>query len=69
MPDDTSDRAARAAPAGAAAPAPDYGARLREKQKVKRYYGVFEKQFRRYMDLAGRSKGTISTPKMVPAPV
>ena len=35
----------------------DYGSRLREKQKVKRYYGVFERQFRRYMDIAGRSKG------------
>ena len=28
----------------------EYGVRLREKQKVKRYYGVLEKQFRRVMD-------------------
>ena len=37
--------------------ATDYGERLREKQKVKRYYGVLERQFRRYMDIASRSKG------------
>jgi len=30
----------------------DYGVRLREKQKCKRYYGVLEKQFRRYFDMA-----------------
>lgn len=42
----------------------DYGSRLREKQKVKRYYGVFEKQFRRYMDLAGRSKGNTGSTLM-----
>lgn len=35
----------------------DYGIQLREKQKVKRYYGVLEKQFRRYYDKAARSKG------------
>jgi small subunit ribosomal protein S4 len=35
----------------------DYGSRLREKQKVKRYYGVYERQFRRYMDIASSSKG------------
>ncbi len=35
----------------------DYGLRLREKQKVKRYYGVFEKQFKRYFALAERSRG------------
>ena len=28
---------------------------LREKQKVKRYYGVLERQFRRYFDIASRS--------------
>jgi small subunit ribosomal protein S4 len=42
----------------------DYGARLREKQKVKRYYGVFERQFRRYMDIAGRSKGNTGSTLM-----
>src|SRR5207248_939647 len=34
----------------------EYGERLREKQKLKRFYGVFEAQFRRYFALAGRSK-------------
>jgi small subunit ribosomal protein S4 len=33
----------------------EYGVRLREKQKLKRFYGVLEKQFRRYFALAGRS--------------
>ncbi len=35
----------------------DYGIHLREKQKVKHYYGVLERQFRRYFDRAERSKG------------
>jgi small subunit ribosomal protein S4 len=35
----------------------DYGLHLREKQKVKHYYGVLERQFRRYFVLAERSKG------------
>jgi len=35
----------------------DYGVRLNEKQKLKFHYGVLEKQFRRYMDLAGRMPG------------
>ena len=34
-----------------------YGIQLREKQKVKRIYGVLEKQFRRYFQMAERSKG------------
>lgn len=34
----------------------EYGIRLREKQKVKRYYGVLEKQFQRYFKMAERSK-------------
>lgn len=34
-----------------------YGKQLREKQKVKRLYGVLEKQFRRYVDEALKSKG------------
>src|ERR1700746_1729491 len=33
----------------------EYGRRLREKQKLKRFYGVFERQFRRYFKLASRS--------------
>ena len=35
----------------------EYGVRLREKQKVKRYYGVFEKQFMKYFHQAERTKG------------
>jgi len=35
----------------------DYGIRLREKQKVKRYYGVFERQFKIYFRMAERFKG------------
>jgi small subunit ribosomal protein S4 len=35
----------------------DYGVRLREKQKVKRYYGLGEEQFMRYFHKAGRTKG------------
>ncbi|AEH45351.1 ribosomal protein S4 [Thermodesulfatator indicus DSM 15286] len=35
----------------------DYGIRLREKQKVKRIYGVSEKQFAKYFDRADRMKG------------
>ncbi len=33
----------------------EYGERLREKQKLKRFYGVLERQFRRYFELASRS--------------
>lgn len=36
----------------------DYAVQLREKQKVKRLYGVLEKQFRRYYKEAARKKGT-----------
>jgi len=36
--------------------ASEYGIRLREKQKVKRYYGVFERQFIRYFKAAERQK-------------
>lgn len=35
----------------------DYGIQLREKQKVKRMYGVLEKQFRRYFAEAERRRG------------
>lgn len=35
----------------------DYGQHLREKQKVKHYYGVLERQFRRYFDRATKIKG------------
>ncbi|MBZ2190472.1 30S ribosomal protein S4 [Alcanivorax sp. JB21] len=35
----------------------DYGVQLREKQKVRRMYGVLEKQFRSYYKKAARSRG------------
>lgn len=34
-----------------------YGLQLREKQKVKRTYGVLENQFRRYFEAADRQRG------------
>ena len=37
--------------------ASEYSIRLREKQKVKRYYGIFERQFRKYFELASRRPG------------
>ena len=35
----------------------DYAVQLREKQKVRRFYGVLEKQFRNYYERADRQKG------------
>lgn len=35
----------------------DYATQLREKQKTKRYYGVLERQFRKYFRMAVRQKG------------
>lgn len=35
----------------------EYGTQLREKQKVKRAYGVLESQFRKYFDMATKMKG------------
>ena len=35
----------------------DYAVQLREKQKVRRFYGVLEKQFRNYYKAADRQKG------------
>lgn len=35
----------------------DYGLRQNEKQKLRYHYNVLEKQFRRYMDTASRTKG------------
>ena len=37
--------------------ASNYGIRLREKQKVKRYYGVLERQFMIYFSMAERVRG------------
>ena len=39
----------------------NYGIQLREKQKVKRMYGVLERQFRSYFLRAARSKGITGT--------
>ncbi len=35
----------------------EYAVRLREKQKVKRHYGILERQFMRYYEIASRSPG------------
>lgn len=35
----------------------EYGKQLREKQKAKRIYGIFERQFRRYFSIANRLPG------------
>ena len=39
----------------------EYGTQLREKQKTKSFYGVGEKQFRRYFDMASNKKGITGT--------
>ena len=39
----------------------DYGLRLREKQKVRRIYGLAEKQFHHYFEEAERQKGVTGT--------
>src|ERR1700737_93266 len=39
-----------------------YGLQLREKQKVKRIYGVLEDQFRGYFDAAERARGITGGP-------
>ena len=43
----------------------DYGIQLREKQKVKRMYGLQEKQFRSYFFKAERQKGITGTNLLV----
>ena len=43
----------------------DYGVQLREKQKVRRLYGVLEKQFRNYYKEAARIKGATGTNLLV----
>jgi small subunit ribosomal protein S4 len=35
----------------------NYGTQLKEKQKVKRIYGVLERQFRKYFKIASKTKG------------
>lgn len=39
----------------------DYGNQLREKQKLRRMYGLLERQFRRYFAEAARRKGSTGT--------
>lgn len=39
----------------------DYGLRLREKQKARRMYGIFERQFRKYFALATARPGVTGT--------
>lgn len=39
----------------------DYKVQLREKQKVKRMYGLLEKQFRQYFEVAASKKGVTGT--------
>lgn len=39
----------------------DYGIQLREKQKVRRTYGIMEKKFRRYYKEAAQKKGVTGT--------
>jgi small subunit ribosomal protein S4 len=39
----------------------EFALQLREKQKAKRYYGLSEKQFRRYFHMADRSKDVTGT--------
>jgi len=39
----------------------DYGLQLREKQKLRRIYGLLERQFRRYFAEAARRKGSTGT--------
>ena len=39
----------------------EYGTQLREKQKTKAYYGVAEKQFRKYFEMATNKRGITGT--------
>lgn len=36
---------------------PEYGVRLNEKQKLRYHYGMMERQFRRFLNIAQKSKG------------
>jgi small subunit ribosomal protein S4 len=39
----------------------EYGKQLREKQKTRRYYGVLEKQFKHYYELAEKMEGIVGS--------
>lgn len=43
----------------------EFALQLREKQRAKRYYGVFERQFRRYFEVADQSRGITGTELLV----
>src|SRR3954471_5894542 len=42
----------------------EYGVRLTEKQKLRFFYGMQEKQFRRFLDIAKKSKGNTASTLM-----
>jgi small subunit ribosomal protein S4 len=42
----------------------EYGVRLTEKQKLRFHYGMLEKQFRKFLDIAKRSKGNTASSMM-----
>ena len=42
----------------------EYGVRLNEKQKLRFHYGMLERQFRRFMDIAKKSKGNTANSMM-----
>src|ERR687884_1884190 len=44
--------------------ATEYGVRLTEKQKLRYHYGMLEKQFRRFLDIAKKSKGNTANTLM-----
>ena len=44
--------------------ATEYGVRLTEKQKLRYYYGMLERQFRKFLDIAKKSKGNTANTMM-----
>ncbi|HSH96004.1 MAG TPA: 30S ribosomal protein S4 [Roseimicrobium sp.] len=42
----------------------EYGIRLTEKQKLRYHYGMMEKQFRKFLDMAKKSKGNTASTMM-----
>src|ERR1700761_6318938 len=42
----------------------EYGIRLTEKQKLRYHYGMMEKQFRKFLDIAKKSKGNTANSMM-----